>query len=57
MGKNVLLIQGHPDAGAVHLCHALEDGYRRGALQGGHAVEQIDVARLGFPLLRAGVQP
>lgn len=27
MGKHILLIQGHPDAGQRHLCHALEEAY------------------------------
>ena len=27
----ILVIQGHPDAGARHLCHALADAYAEGA--------------------------
>ncbi|HJV50926.1 MAG TPA: hypothetical protein VJ652_05695, partial [Noviherbaspirillum sp.] len=35
MGKRILLIQGHPDAGKLHLCHALEDAYAGGARSAG----------------------
>ncbi|MEY5099063.1 MAG: hypothetical protein RJA36_1782 [Pseudomonadota bacterium] len=51
--RRVLLIQGHPDAGGEHLCHALAQAYAAGARSGGHALRQIDVARLDFPLLRS----
>jgi len=53
VGKHILLIQGHPDAGQRHLCHALEDAYARGATAAGHEVRRIDVATLDFPLLRS----
>jgi putative NADPH-quinone reductase len=53
MGKRILLIQGHPDAGAPRLCHALEDAYARGADAAGHEIRRVDVARLDFPLLRS----
>ena len=32
--RRILLIQGHPDAGAPHLCHALADAYAAGAAEG-----------------------
>lgn len=32
--RNILLIQGHPDASAVHLCHALADAYAQGMRPG-----------------------
>ena len=53
MGKRILLIQGHPDAGRRHLCHALEDAYLEGATAAGHEIRRIDVAALDFPLLRS----
>ena len=53
MGKHILLIQGHPDAGQRHLCHALEEAYARGASAAGHEIRRIDVATLDFPLLRS----
>ena len=52
MAKRIVILQGHPDLASHHLCHALADGYARGAKENGHAVEQIDVARLDFPFLR-----
>ncbi|HJV84935.1 MAG TPA: NAD(P)H-dependent oxidoreductase [Noviherbaspirillum sp.] len=53
MGKRILLIQGHPDAGKLHLCHALEDAYAGGARSAGHEVRQINAATLDFPILRS----
>jgi putative NADPH-quinone reductase len=53
MGKHILLIQGHPDTEAGHLCHALEDAYAKGASAAGHSIERINVAALDFPLLRS----
>lgn len=53
MGKRILLIQGHPDAGKPHLCHALEESYVRGAQAAGHEVRRVDVGRLEFPVLRS----
>jgi putative NADPH-quinone reductase len=40
----IVLIQGHPDHGREHFCHALADAYARGAEAAGHAVERLDVA-------------
>lgn len=52
MLKQIAIIQGHPDPGGKHFCHALAEAYRQGALQAGHEVKLIDVAQLDFPLLR-----
>jgi len=49
----VLIVQGHPEPGTSHLCHALADAYAAGARSAGHAVRQIRVADLDFPLLRS----
>ncbi|MGM9513241.1 NAD(P)H-dependent oxidoreductase [Roseateles sp. DB2] len=49
----ILILQGHPDASAPHLCHALADAYAAGARESGHELRQLDVARLDFPLLRS----
>lgn len=49
---NITIIQGHPDAGSRHLCHALADTYADGARSAGHAVRVIDIGKLEFPLLR-----
>jgi putative NADPH-quinone reductase len=53
MGKRVLLIQGHPDTHAGHLCRALEAAYATGARDAGHEVRRVDVGTLDFPLLRS----
>ena len=29
--RNILIVQGHPDTLAPHLCHALADAYAQGA--------------------------
>ena len=53
VSKRILLVQGHPDTGAPHFCHALADAYANGASAAGHAVERVDVAALDFPILRS----
>jgi putative NADPH-quinone reductase len=50
--SRILIIQGHPDSSATHFCHALAQAYREAAAQAGHAVKEIAVAKLEFPLLR-----
>jgi len=51
--KRILILQGHPDTRARHLCHALEDAYAAGAEAAGHTVRRVNVAALDFPLLRS----
>lgn len=51
--RRILIIQGHPDASARHLCHVLAESCGEGALAAGHEVRTVDVARLDFPLLRS----
>ena len=53
MGKHITIIQGHPDPAGRHLGHAMADAYAEGARAAGHAVEEIDVAALGLPLLHS----
>lgn len=53
MGKRILVIQGHPDTGALHFNHALAQAYADGAREAGHSVAFVDVAALDFPLLRS----
>jgi putative NADPH-quinone reductase len=48
---NIVIIQGHPDAGGGHFCHALADAYAEGGQRGGHEVRRIAVAALGLPLV------
>ncbi len=52
MTRRIVIIQGHPDATARHLLHAMADAYGEGATAAGHEVRRIEVARLEFPLLR-----
>lgn len=49
---NICIIQGHPHFGGEHLCHALADAYREGALAAGHSVTTVDIAGLTFDVLR-----
>ncbi|MCX2860545.1 NAD(P)H-dependent oxidoreductase [Paucibacter sp. PLA-PC-4] len=51
--SRLLIIQGHPDSSAPHLCHALADAYASGALDAGHELRRVEVAQLDFPLLRS----
>jgi putative NADPH-quinone reductase len=51
--RNILIIQGHPDAATEHYGHALARAYREAAQRSGHLVQEIDVATLEFPLLRS----
>jgi putative NADPH-quinone reductase len=53
MSKRILIIQGHPDPAAGHLCHALAASYAEGAQAGGHRVRWTNVAEIEFPLLRS----
>jgi putative NADPH-quinone reductase len=52
MAKNIVIIQGHPDSGRNHFCHALADAYAKAAQAAGHAVHRVEVAELQFPILR-----
>ncbi len=49
--RKILILQGHPDTAAPHLCHALADAYVHGAVAAGHDVRRIDIAGLALPLL------
>jgi putative NADPH-quinone reductase len=51
MPHRIAIIQGHPDRGGAHLCHALANAYAQGAAEGGHDVKRIEVAHLDFTLL------
>lgn len=53
MARRITIIQGHPDAQGHHFGHALASAYQQGALEAGHAITMIEVARLDFPLLRS----
>lgn len=53
MGRNVLIVDGHPDRAEARFCHALAKSYRAGAEAGGHRVETLHIADLDLPYLRA----
>ncbi|MFN3944132.1 MAG: NAD(P)H-dependent oxidoreductase [Allosphingosinicella sp.] len=48
----VAIVDGHPDPEPGRFVHALADAYADGAAEAGHEVRRIDVAKLGFPLIR-----
>lgn len=50
--RRILLIEGHPDAAAKHLNHALADAYAEGASAAGHELRRVVVAALDFPLVK-----
>lgn len=51
--RRIVVVQGHPDADARHLGHALADAYAASASAAGHVVRRVEVAQLDFPLLRS----
>lgn len=48
----IVVIQGHPDGAARHLCHSLADAYISGAKSAHHDVFLVEPAKLDFPILR-----
>ena len=61
--RRILVLQGHPDPTPGHFGQRLAEAYRAGAVEAGHALRDVDIAQLDFPLLRsqrdwkAGVLP
>lgn len=53
MGRRILVVNGHPDGDPGRFCAALALAYARGAREAGHAVEELALAGLDFPLLRS----
>jgi putative NADPH-quinone reductase len=56
MTKRITVVQGHPDPTNPHLLHVLAEAYAEGAVQAGHEVRRIEVAKPDFPLLRTQVE-
>lgn len=56
MGARILIVQGHPDVGRVHMCRTLAHAYAEGAKAAGHDVELVEPARLVFPLLSSAAE-
>jgi putative NADPH-quinone reductase len=55
MSKNILIVDGHPDANRDRYLHALADAYAAGAVESGNEVERIELATLSFPILHSRV--
>jgi len=53
--RRITLLQGHPDPGGQHFCHALAKAYTDAARSAGHEIRVVDIAQLDFPLLRTRV--
>lgn len=53
MGKRILVVDGHPDRSAGHLCEAFARAYTEGAAAAGHLIRHIDLAAVEFPMLRS----
>lgn len=56
MGARILIVQGHPDIGRVHMCGTLAQAYAEGAAKAGHEVELVEPARLVFPLVSSAAE-
>lgn len=52
MGKRILILLGHPDPRPERFCRALAQAYHTGAVEAGHEVAVIDVARVDFSALK-----
>lgn len=51
--KHIAIINGHPNPASF--CHAIAAAYKKGALEGGATVKEIDIASLDFdPNLKSG---
>lgn len=53
MSKNILIVDGHPDADRARFLHALADAYAGGAAEGGHKVRRLELATMEIPVLRS----
>jgi putative NADPH-quinone reductase len=51
--KRIVIVEGHPDAGAARFEHVLADAYAAGAERGDHDLRRLPVAALDFPILRS----
>jgi putative NADPH-quinone reductase len=52
-GRNLAIIDGHPDARPERFVHALASRYAEGAIASGHNVRRLNIAELDFPVVRA----
>lgn len=56
MEKNILIIDGHPDASPERLGHAIADQYANAAEAAGHTVRVVRLCELEFPWLRGAAE-
>src|SRR4029450_3266249 len=56
MGKNILIIDAHPDRARGRLGHALADKYAAAAEAGGHLTQVVRLCELEFPWLRSAAE-
>ena len=56
MGKRILILLGHPDPRPERFCRALAEAYHAGAVEAGHDVAVIDIARLDFSALKSKLE-
>jgi len=56
MGKNILVIDAHPDGSPGRLVHALAAKYANAAEAGGHLVQVVKLCELEFPWLRSAAE-
>ncbi|MFD0914822.1 NAD(P)H-dependent oxidoreductase [Pseudahrensia aquimaris] len=54
--SRIVIVQGHPDGSTKHYCHALAEAYQRGAEDGGHHVDVIDLGKTEVSILRSKVE-
>lgn len=52
MTRNILILDGHPDADEGRYIHALAEAYHAGAAQAGHDILTIRLADIEVPVLR-----
>jgi putative NADPH-quinone reductase len=53
MRKQIVIVDGHPDANGARFCHALANAYAEGAAAAGHSVQRIVLAEMAVPFLRS----
>jgi putative NADPH-quinone reductase len=56
MGKNIVVIDAHPDPARGRLIHALADQYASAAEAAGHTVRVVKLCELKFPWLRSAAE-
>ena len=56
LGKNIFIIDGHPDASRDRFVHALADQYSSAAEAAGHTVRVVRLCELTFPWLHSAAE-